>query len=231
MADKTDKYPLIHQPLEALVKKLRKEGSESEGEGSNSEEDMGDVHSIDIAVLGDYKYEYQRHSLLSAKYIGLVLLYIQRQLQANHVLQCVYFTSLVVDANGVLVLLKFINQDFAQIDSHNLCRADILSILCGDKSPSQKPKAEEEKAAANEEGKSSKKLQKQNVHVIEETLIPLLHLIYRVSVGQRERIDKNLIQYKAEKIMKRIITNFKSPEIKIVAYKVIMIQVKYMKDK
>jgi len=32
------------------------------------------------------------------------------------VIQFIYLSQLVVDANGVLVLLKFLNQDFSKVD-------------------------------------------------------------------------------------------------------------------
>jgi hypothetical protein len=67
--------------------------------------------------------------MITAKFIGLLLVFMQKHFQTNHVLQFVYLSSLIVDANGVLVLLKFINQDFSKIENEHLRRDDFLSII------------------------------------------------------------------------------------------------------
>ena len=229
---------LISDPLQLLIKKVLKkqqnadinkdDESKSDKDDSNSEEDVGDIDELDIAVTEFYKYESNRHSLITAKYIGLLLLFIQKHFQINHVIQCVYLSSLIVDANGVLVLLKFINQDFSLIDNKNLRCDNILSILCSDLEPEVKAKRTADSLILDEENVSSRKIQNLNKYVIEETIAPLLHLMYNVTVGQSERIKNILIQYKAVNIMKRIATNFKDSDIKVVAYRIIMIQIKYM---
>ena len=229
---------LISDPLQLLIKKVLKkqpnadinkdDESKSDKDDSNSEEDVGDIDELDIAVTEFYKYESNRHSLITAKYIGLLLLFIQKHFQINHVIQCVYLSSLIVDANGVLVLLKFINQDFSLIDNKNLRCNNILSILCSDLEPEIKFKRTADSLILDEENVSSRKIQNLNKYVIEETIAPLLHLMYNVTVGQSERIKNILIQYKAVNIMKRIATNFKDSDIKVVAYRIIMIQIKYM---
>lgn len=68
-------------------------------------------------------------------------------------------------------------------------------------------------------------------YVLHDTIRPILYLMYTVSAGQYERIDKNLIQYKAIKIMKRIADNFKETDNIIAAYQIIKIQVGYIKEK
>jgi len=43
-------------------------------------------------------------------------LFMLKHFKANHLVQFMYLSTLLVDANGVLVLLKFLNQDFGKID-------------------------------------------------------------------------------------------------------------------
>ncbi len=45
--------------------------------------------------------------------IGEIFLLLLSKLKRNCLMQYVYLVQLVVDANGVLVLLKFLNQDFS----------------------------------------------------------------------------------------------------------------------
>lgn len=228
---------IIKEPLKTLTKKLDKsedksdkdeDEKENNDDDSNSEEDVGNPETIDLAVVDFYKYENNRHSLITAKFIGLLLLFIQRHFHSNHVLQCVYLSSLIVDANGVLVLLKFINQDFSLIDNKNLRRSDVLSIICCDLDPALKSQNTADSLVMDEDMSKNQKMENLNKYIIEDTISPLLQLMYRVTVGQSERIRNILIQYKAVNIMKRIATNFKEISIKTVAYKIIMIQIKYM---
>ena len=51
-------------------------------------------------------------------------LYLMKHLKHNHVIQFIYVSQLVVDANGVLVLLKFLNQDFAKLVDFTTNKAD-----------------------------------------------------------------------------------------------------------
>lgn len=253
--DKKDDCPIVHEPIIELMQKIEKLKIDKSQENldkddSNSEEEVPETdkvnHVDEIATYGNRfvehfndllskcKYENFRHSLATSRYIGLLLVHIQRNFKSNHVIQAVYFSSLIVDANGVLVLLKFINQDFSQVENSKLRLSNIPSMLYGDRSPSVKQKLDEEAKEHDDElikGGSSKKVQKINKYVIEDSIRPLLQLMYIVCEGQFERIDKNLIQYKAVNIMKRIANNFKDSDIKVIAYKIIMIQVRYMKDK
>jgi len=47
-----------------------------------------------------------------------------KHLKFNHVIQFIYVSQLVVDANGVLVLLKFLNQDFAKVVDFSQVKSD-----------------------------------------------------------------------------------------------------------
>lgn len=43
-------------------------------------------------------------------------LFLLKHFKANHLVQFMYLSALLVDANGVLVLLKSLNQDFSKIN-------------------------------------------------------------------------------------------------------------------
>jgi hypothetical protein len=51
--------------------------------------------------------------------ISDLFLFLLKHLKRNHILQFMYLSQLIVDANGVLVLLKFLNQDFAKISGQD----------------------------------------------------------------------------------------------------------------
>jgi hypothetical protein len=114
-----------------------------------------------------------------------------------------YLSQLIVDANGVLVLLKFLNQDFSKIDfearvDKNL---DILKV--------------------NEE---------RNLDSTKEFAInSLLRLMYKTCKNQKDRIKANLVQYKATVIMKKLFSKFKLADLHKNAAKVIKIQIKYLR--
>lgn len=58
-------------------------------------------------------------------------LFLLKHFKRNHVVQYMYLSQLIVDANGVLVLLKFLNQDFAKISSEqeSLIEHSVFSLL------------------------------------------------------------------------------------------------------
>ena len=119
-------------------------------------------------------------------------------------MQYVYLIQLIVDANGVLVLLKFLNQDLSGFKEAS--KLPILYAGFGDS------------LVMNE-------LQKFSIRF-------LLKLMRRTCEKQSERIKSFLVQYKAATIMKKIITKFNSSqEIKKLAAKVCKIQVKFMTKK
>ena len=57
-----------------------------------------------------------RHRIIVAMIISDFFLFMLKHFKANHLVQFMYLSQLLVDANGVLVLLKFLNQDFGKID-------------------------------------------------------------------------------------------------------------------
>ena len=120
-------------------------------------------------------------------------------------LQAVYLSHLIVDANGVLVLLKQVNQDYSQIDDSQFRTfSDSCEAIIVDRQIDI-PKS-----------------------ILAETVCPLLHLIYRVCKGQSDRIKPILIKYKSVNIMTRLCRVFEQPEVQAIAHKVIKMQVKYM---
>jgi len=53
--------------------------------------------------------------MIVAMLISDYFLFMLKHLKANHLVQFLYLSQLLVDANGFLVLLKFLNQDFTLI--------------------------------------------------------------------------------------------------------------------
>jgi len=62
--------------------------------------------------------------------ISDLFLFILKHFKRNHVFQFMYLSQLIVDANGVLVLLKFLNQDFSKITNQDtLIQYSVQSLL------------------------------------------------------------------------------------------------------
>ncbi len=78
----------------------------------------------DFASMEDFKFENDRHRVIVALLIADFFLFLMKHLKKNHLIQFVYVSQLVVDANGVLVLLKFLNQDFAKIVDFTQVKTD-----------------------------------------------------------------------------------------------------------
>ena len=75
--------------------------------------------STDLAIDPSLKAENLHHSFMVAKVVGRILYLLGSHFFENHPLQALYFAHLIVDANGVLVLLKFVNQDFSVLMKEN----------------------------------------------------------------------------------------------------------------
>jgi hypothetical protein len=161
---------------------------------------MEDYH---FASMAEYQFEMDRHRIIVAMIISDFFLFMLKHFKANHVVQFMYLSQLIVDANGVLVLLKFLNQDFTKIDFG--CKADrALDFL-----------------KVNDE---------RNLNATKEFAInSLLKLMYKTCKNQKDRIKANLVQYKATVIMKKLFAKFKMPELFKNAAKVIKIQIKYLR--
>jgi hypothetical protein len=65
--------------------------------------------------MEEYKFESDRHRVIVALLIADFFLFFMKHLKSSHIVQFIYVSQLVVDANGVLVLLKFLNQDFTKL--------------------------------------------------------------------------------------------------------------------
>ena len=63
----------------------------------------------DFAGMDEFKFENDRHRVIVALLIAEFFLFLMKHFKHNHVIQFIYISQLVVDANGVLVLLKFLN--------------------------------------------------------------------------------------------------------------------------
>lgn len=71
---------------------------------------------MEFAKMPEYQFEVDRHRIIVAMVISDFFLFMLKHFKANHLVQFMYLSTLLVDANGVLVLLKFLNQDFGKID-------------------------------------------------------------------------------------------------------------------
>eukprot|EP00347_Sterkiella_histriomuscorum_P005678 403355681 len=176
-------------------------------EGSSTRAQTPRKEAPDFAIVEDYKYENDRHRVIVALIISDFFLFLMKHFKNNHIIQFIYISQLVVDANGVLVLLKFLNQDFTKID--------FSSVKIDQKYP-----------FIYDEGS-----QLQLEQILELSINSLLRLMYKTCKNQGERIKLYLVQYKAALIMKRLINKFEKSEvadIKKNAGKIIKIQIKYM---
>lgn len=59
--------------------------------------------------MDEFRYENDRHRVIVALVISEFFIYMMKQFKSNHIVQFIYLSQLIVDANGVLVLLKFLN--------------------------------------------------------------------------------------------------------------------------
>ena len=79
---------------------------------SDDEDDSEEVEVLkdeEYFELEDYKYENDRHRIITAMIISDLFIYMLKHFKANCINQFIYLSQLLVDANGVLVLLKFLN--------------------------------------------------------------------------------------------------------------------------
>jgi len=114
-------------------------------------------------------------------------------------------SQLLVDANGVLVLLKFLNQDFGKIEIASETDKNFPFLKVCEESSLQV--------------------------TLEFAINSLLKLMYKTCKNQKERITGNLIHYKGYLIIKKLIARFTLPQLKKNAAKVIKIQIKYMEKR
>ena len=96
-----------------------------------------------------------------------------------------YLSALLVDANGVLVLLKFLNQDFGKIDFDTRTDAKLGFLKVSDSN--------------------------NMARTMEFGINSMLRLMYKTCKNQKERIKQNLVQYKSSLIMRKLFSKFKLP--------------------
>lgn len=136
--------------------------------------DLSAEEAPDFAALDEYKFENDRHRVIVALLIADFFLFLMKHLKYNHVIQFIYVSQLVVDANGVLVLLKFLNQDFAKLVDFSANKADQAYDFIYD-------------------ADSPLELEK----IMERSVNSLLKLMYKTCRNQSQRIKDYLVQYKA----------------------------------
>ena len=120
-----------------------------------------------------------RHRIIVAMVISDFFLFMLKHFKANHFVQFMYLSQLLVDANGVLVLLKFLNQDFNKIDFEKKLDAQCAFLK------------------VNEENNLNS--------TIEFSINSLLRLMYKTCKHQKGRIYANLVTYKATLIMRKLL--------------------------
>ena len=64
---------------------------------------------LQFSKMKEYQFEIDRHRIIVAMVISDFFIFLLRHFKANHLVQFMYLSQLLVDANGVLVLLKFLN--------------------------------------------------------------------------------------------------------------------------
>ena len=86
---------------------LEKEHERRQKEDANGSDDEDALKDEDLFEL--YRYENDRHRVIAAMIISDLFIYMLKHFKANCINQSIYLSQLLVDANGVLVLLKFLN--------------------------------------------------------------------------------------------------------------------------
>ena len=152
---------------------------------------------MEFSKMPEYQFEVDRHRIIVAMVISDFFLFILKHFKANHLVQFMYLSALLVDANGVLVLLKFLNQDFTKIDFETRTdqKLDFLKVS-KDKNMST---------------------------TMEFGINSMLRLMYKTCKNQKERIKNNLVQYKSSLIMRKLFSKFQMVDILKNAAKVIKI--------
>jgi len=196
------------EAAETAGEEKKEEESAKKSEPKKKEEDEEENCEVlkdeDYFELEDYKYENDRHRIITAMIISDLFIYMLKHFKANCINQFIYLSQLLVDANGVLVLLKFLNQGFEKFQfdqNHQLDQKCPFLQL-------------------NEDHDLNS--------TIEETVCQLLRLTYKLCRNQKERIKNFLIQYKGCLIMKKLINKFEREDLCKNAAKVIKIQIRHI---
>ena len=96
-----------------LLKKPRATKAQSNADDpEESKADEDEEAEVEFSKMPEYQLEMDRHRIIVAMVISDFFLFMLKHFKANHLVNFMYLSALLVDANGVLVLLKFLNQDF-----------------------------------------------------------------------------------------------------------------------
>lgn len=85
-----------------------------------------------FSSMPEYSFEMDRHRIIVALIISDFFLFLLKHFKANHIVQFMYLTALLVDANGVLVLLKFQNQGSRKIDFDKKLDTKCFFLKCNE---------------------------------------------------------------------------------------------------
>ena len=197
---KSKVFPKSNTLLDYIPKKERAT-AEQEDQKEKGAEGQDDEEETEFSKMPEFQFEVDRHRIIVAMVISDFFLFMLKHFKANHLVQFMYLSTLLVDANGVLVLLKFLNQDFGKIDFETRIDSQ-LDFL--------KVSKENNMATTMEFGINS-----------------MLRLMYKTCKNQKERIKQNLVQYKSSLIMRKLFSKFQLPQIQKNAAKVIKIQIRW----
>ena len=95
--------------MEEENKLLDQDIDKSDSEEKKDKEESEEEEEINYATMAEFAFEADRHRIIAAMIISDFFLFLLKHLKGNHVVQFIYVSQLLVDANGVLVLLKFLN--------------------------------------------------------------------------------------------------------------------------
>lgn len=107
------KSKVFEKTTELLSKPIEKEAKledvkDDEDEKKEEKKEVKD-DADNYANMPEFQFEMDRHRIIVAMIISDFFLFMLKHFKANHVVQFMYLSQLIVDANGVLVLLKFLN--------------------------------------------------------------------------------------------------------------------------
>ena len=101
---------ILHDAMmEEENKLLDQDIDKSDSEEKKDKEESEEEEEVNYATMAEFAFEADRHRIIAAMIISDFFLFLLKHLKGNHVVQFIYVSQLLVDANGVLVLLKFLN--------------------------------------------------------------------------------------------------------------------------
>ena len=207
---------------------------------------------LEMAKNGIHK---QRERELIAKAVTLLLLTLMKQFKGCHVFQFENLCRNILDANGILLFLKILNQDLEtglssrpEIKLFNLseqCRlsnteladekrieADLLLPASPTSNPemddkSQQPMQQQQQQAPPEPASGSSITAESEInHVVYGSIVNYLRILQKIVKGKEHRISQ-LIQLKSVLVLKRLL-KCDDPMIQRYSLKLIKTQAPYM---